>query len=156
MEGTSTKSIHQYNARDLHNAFTRLYEQKFNQPYQVKSFIGYEMKGFKSLLSKYNVFEILCGIKKCIRVNSSTVTVHYVISSPKDYIPEANAEVQWMVSEYGTPEIKTKFRELLFTDSKWFPSATENKKQKELLEELKKWTYEKEKQKGWINKNSKN
>ena len=61
-----------------------------------------------------------------------------------------------MVSEYGNAEMKNKFREFLFTDSKWFPSATENKKQKELLEELKKWAYEKEKQEGWINKNSKN
>ena len=43
MEQTSTKSIQLYNARDLHQVFTRLYEEQFQQAYQVKSFIAYEI-----------------------------------------------------------------------------------------------------------------
>jgi len=150
MEPTSTKSILLYNARDLHQTFAQLYEQKFQQKYQVKSFIGYEMKGLKVLLAKYDVWSILCGIRNCIKVNTKTVTVHYVISSPKEYLSDSNAEIQWMVSEYGTPEMKTKWRELLLSTSQWFPSATQNKRQKILVKELQGWAYEKEKQKGWV------
>ena len=150
MEPTSTKSILLYNARDLHQTFAQLYEQKFQQKYQVKSFIGYEMKGLKALLAKYDVWSILCAIRNSIKVNTKTVTVHYVISAPKEYLPDSNAEIQWMVSEYGTPEMKTKWREFLLFTSQWFPSATQNKRQKVLLQELQGWVYEKEKQQGWV------
>ena len=67
MEQTSTKSIQLYNARDLHQVFTRLYEEQFQQAYQVKSFIGYEMKGLKNLLDKYDAWSILCAIRTCIK-----------------------------------------------------------------------------------------
>ena len=150
MEPTSTKSILLYNARDLHQTFVQLYERKFQQKYLVKSFIGYEMKGLKALLVKYDVWSILCAIRNCIKVNTKTVTVHYVISSPKEYLPDSNAEIQWMVSEYGTPEMKIKWREFLLLTSQWFPSSTQNKRQKSLLLELQGWVYEKEKQQGWV------
>ena len=132
MEQTSTKSIQLYNARDLHQVFTRLYEEQFQQAYQVKSFIGYEMKGLKNLLDKYDAWSILCAIRTCIKSHSSSVTVHYVISDAKSYIPDSHAELRWMVGEYGTPEIKEKFREFLFGTSRWFPSGSQNKKQQEL------------------------
>ena len=150
MEPISTKSILLYNSRDLHQTFVQLYEQKFQQKYLVKSFIGYEMKGLKALLGKYDVWSILCAIRNCIKVNTKTVTVHYVISSPKEYLPDSNAEIQWMVSEYGTPEMKIKWREFLLLTSQWFPSSTQNKRQKSLLQELQGWVYEKEKQQGWV------
>ena len=150
MEPISTKSILLYNSRDLHQTFVQLYEQKFQQKYLVKSFIGYEMKGLKALLVKYDVWSILCAIRNCIKVNTKTVTVHYVISSPKEYLPDSNAEIQWMVSEYGTPEMKIKWREFLLLTSQWFPSSTQNKRQKSLLQELQGWVYEKEKQQGWV------
>ena len=150
MEPISTKSILLYNSRDLHQTFVQLYEQKFQQKYLVKSFIGYEMKGLKALLGKYDVWSILCAIRNCIKVNTKTVTVHYVISSPKEYLPDSNAEIQWMVSEYGTPEMKIKWREFFFLTSQWFPSSTQNKRQKSLLQELQGWVYEKEKQQGWV------
>ena len=155
MEQTSTKSIQLYNARDLHQVFTRLYEEQFQQAYQVKSFIGYEMKGLKNLLDKYDAWSILCAIRTCIKSHSSSVTVHYVISDAKSYIPDSHAELRWMVGEYGTPEIKEKFREFLFGTSRWFPSGSQNKKQQELLESIKEWVYEYEKQKGWVDKTSK-
>ena len=150
MEPTSTKSILLYNSRDLHQTFVQLYEQKFQQKYLVKSFIGYEMKGLKALLGKYDVWSILCAIRNCIKVNTKTVTVHYVISSPKEYLPDSNAEIQWMVSEYGTPEMKIKWREFLLLTSQWFPSSTQHNHQKVLLEELRGWVHEKEKQQGWV------
>ena len=150
MEPTSTKSILLYNARDLHQTFVQLYERKFQQKYLVKSFIGYEMKGLKALLVKYDVWSILCAIRNCIKVNTNTVTVHYVISSPKEYLPDSNAEIQWMVSEYGTPEMKIKWREFLLLTSQWFPSSTQHNHQKVLLEELRGWVHEKEKQQGWV------
>ena len=150
MEPTSTKSILLYNARDLHQTFVQLYERKFQQKYLVKSFIGYEMKGLKALLNKYDVWSVLCAIRNCIKVNDKNVTVHYVISSPKEYIPDTNGEIQWMVSEYGTPAMKTKWREFLLSTSQWFPSATQNKRQKVLLQELQGWVHEKEKQQGWV------
>ena len=155
MEQTSTKSIQLYNARDLHQVFTRLYEEQFQQAYQVKSFIGYEMKGLKNLLDKYDAWSILCAIRTCIKSHSSSVTVHYVISDAKSYIPDSHAELRWMVGEYGTPEIKEKFREFLFGTSRWFPSGSQNKKQQELLESIKEWVYEEEKQKGWVDITSK-
>ena len=150
MEPISTKSILLYNSRDLHQTFVQLYEQKFQQKYLVKSFIGYEMKGLKALLGKYDVWSILCAIRNCIKVNTKTVTVHYVISSPKEYLPDSNAEIQWMVSEYGTPEMKIKWREFLLLTSQWFPSSTQHNHQKVLLEELRGWVHEKEKQQGWV------
>ena len=150
MEPTSTKSILLYNARDLHQTFVQLYERKFQQKYLVKSFIGYEMKGLKALLVKYDVWSILCAIRNCIKVNTNTVTVHYVISSPKEYLPDSNAEIQWMVSEYGTPEMKIKWREFLLLTRQWFPSSTQHNHQKVLLEELRGWVHEKEKQQGWV------
>ena len=155
MERTSTKSIQLYNARDLHQVFTRLYEEQFQQAYQVKSFIGYEMKGLKNLLDKYDAWSILCAIRTCIKSHSSSVTVHYIISDAKSYIPDSHAEIRWMVGEYGTPEIKEKFREFLFGTSRWFPSGSQNKKQQELLESIKEWVHEEEKQKGWVDKTSK-
>ena len=155
MERTSTKSIQLYNARDLHQVFTRLYEEQFQQAYQVKSFIGYEMKGLKNLLDKYDVWSILCAIRTCIKANSSSVTVHYIISDAKSYVPDSHAELRWMVGEYGTPEIKEKFREFLFGTSRWFPSGSQNKRQQELLQSVKEWTYEEEKQKGWVDKTEK-
>lgn len=155
MARTSTKSIQLYNARDLHQVFTRLYEEQFQQAYQVKSFIGYEMKGLKNLLDKYDAWSILCAIRTCIKSHSSSVTVHYVISDAKSYIPDSHAELRWMVGEYGTPEIKEQFREFLFGTSRWFPSGSQNKKQQELLESIKEWVYEEEKQKGWVDKTSK-
>ena len=155
MEQTSTKSIQLYNARDLHQVFTRLYEEQFQQAYQVKSFIGYEMKGLKNLLDKYDAWSILCAIRTCIKSHSSSVTVHYVISDAKSHIPDSHAELRWMVGEYGTPEIKEKFREFLFGTSRWFPSSSQNKKQQELLESIKEWVHEEEKQKGWVDKTSK-
>ena len=81
--------------------------------------------------------------------------MHYVISDAKSYIPDSHAELRWMVGEYGTPEIKEKFREFLFGTSRWFPSGSQNKKQQELLESIKEWVYEEEKQKGWVDKTSK-
>ena len=153
MERTSTKSIRLYNARDLHQTFIRLYERKFNQPYQVKSFIGYEMKGLKTLLNQHDVFSVLCAIKTCIQTHNSAVTVHYLISDSKEYLPKENAQIQWMVSEYGSVPIKGKWREFLLCNSQWFPSATQHKRQKELLKELQEWVHEKEKEQGWLDKN---
>ena len=136
MERTSTKSIRLYNARDLHQVFTRLYEEQFQQTYQVKSFIGYEMKGLKNLLEKHDVWSILCAIRTCIKSNSSSVTVHYIISDAKAYLPDSYAELRWMVGEYGTPEIKEQFREYLFGTSRWFPSGSQYKSLHELLQSV--------------------
>ena len=144
------KNIEEYNCNDLHRIFSEEYYRKHDKDYVSTRFIGYEMKGLKVLLAKYDVWSILCAIRNCIKVNTKTVTVHYVISSPKEYLPDSNAEIQWMVSEYGTPEMKTKWRELLLSTSQWFPSATQNKRQKVLLQELQGWVYEKEKQQGWV------
>lgn len=152
MEQTSTKSILLYNARDLHQTFVRLYREVFGQEYKVKSFIGYEMKGLKQLQEKYDVWSILCAIKTCIKAHNSSVTVHYLISSPKEYVPDANAELRWMIGEYGSSELKQKLTELLLLGSQWFPSASQNRRQKDLLKELQEWVNEKETQEGWINK----
>ena len=113
------------------------------------------MKGLKNLLDKYDVWSILCAIRTCIKANSSSVTVHYIISDAKSYVPDSHAELRWMVGEYGTPEIKEKFREFLFGTSRWFPSGSQNKRQQELLQSVKEWTYEEEKQKGWVDKTEK-
>ena len=152
MAQTSTKSIRLYNARDLHQTFTGLYERKFKQPYQVKSFIGDEMKGLKTLLNQYDVFSVLCAIKTCIQTHNSSVTVHYLISDAKEYLPKEHAEIQWMVGEYGTPSTKGKWREFLLCNSQWFPSATQHQRQKELLKELQGWVHEKETKQGWLDK----
>lgn len=151
MERISTKNIQLYNARDLHQTFVRLYEHKFHKPYQVKSFIGYEMKGLKILLTKYDIFSILCAIKTCIQTHDSAVTVHYLLSDTQEYLPtKNNAEVQWMVSDYGTPSIKNKWWEFSFCSSQWFPSATQHKKEQELLVELKEWADAEKKNQGWV------
>jgi hypothetical protein len=151
MGQTSTKNIQSFNARDLHQTFVRLYDQKFHKAYQVKSFIGYEMKGLKSLLAKHDVFSILCAIKTCIQSHNSEVTVHYLLSDMKEYLPtKDNAEVQWLVGDYGDSDTKHKWREFLLCSSQWFPSATQYKKQKELLVELKEWANAEKKKQGWV------
>ena len=79
------------------------------------------------------------------------MTVHYLLSDTKEYLPtKNNAEVQWMVSDYGTPSIKNKWWEFSFCSSQWFPSATQHKKEQELLVELKEWADAEKKNQGWV------
>ena len=145
MERTSTKSIHQYNARDLHNAFTRLYEQKFNQPYQVKSFIGYEMKLLKGLLEVHDVFAILCGIVSCIKRNSDTVHIPYFVAGIKFYLSsDDNPELQWKVFASNKKEYMDKWKQLRMFKAKWLPKATDKRRMEELEKELMECTNEKE------------
>ena len=108
------------------------------------------MKGLKNLLNTHDIFSVLCAIKTCIQAHDSSVTVHYLLSDTKEYLPSANAEMQWMVSDYGSPAVKSNWWEFVFCNNAWFPSSTQHKRKQELLVELKEWVNAEKKKQGWI------
>ena len=139
----STKLIIDYNQRDIYTLFMELYKEKYGADYRGAGFIGNEMHKLQEVILEYGASQIACATLNCIASNDRTVNVPYFVAGIKFYLVPYNPDIYWAVHREGTPEIKRLWKKFLFLDAVWLPSATQRKKYKEALQELREWAYEK-------------
>jgi hypothetical protein len=127
------------NAKDLYSLFNTLYKEKHGVEYKGVGFIGNEMKKMREVVDEHGSGNVACAISNCIRNNDRTVNVPYFTTGIKYYLIPYNPEIYWFVKYYGNPKMKKLFREYMFLDSTWLPSASKRTKRKEILQVLKEW-----------------
>ena len=131
--------INNLNAKDLYSLFNTLYNEKHGRDYKGVGFIGNEMKKMREVVDEFGSGNVACAISNCIRNNDRTVNVPYFTAGIKYYLVPYNPEIYWFVKYYGTPKVKKLFREYMFLDSTWLPSASKRIKRKEILKKLNDW-----------------
>tara|TARA_R110000824_G_scaffold347141_2_gene533936 strand:+ start:1275 stop:1757 length:483 start_codon:yes stop_codon:yes gene_type:complete len=138
-----TKHVDNYNTKDLYNLFCQLYEEKHKKSYAGSGFIGNEFHVLKNALQEHGSIQLLCATVNCISNNDKTVTVPYFIAGLKHYLVPYNPYVYWAVKRDGTDEIKKLWKEFLFLDATWLPSASQRRRYKDVLSDLTEWAYAK-------------
>ena len=139
----ATKHVDDYNAKDLYDLFCLLYEEKYQISYTGAGFIGNELHVLKNALQEYGSSQLVCATLNCISNNDRTVNVPYFIAGIRHYLISYNPYVYWAVKRYSTNEIIKLWKEFLFLDATWLPSASQRRRYKEVLAELMEWAYEK-------------
>jgi hypothetical protein len=136
-------ALNSLNAKDLYNLFSTLYKEKHKFDYQGVGFIGNEMHKLKNSLEEYGSAHVACAILNCINRNDKTVSIPYFTAGVKYYMVPDNPEIYWSIKKYGTPKMKKLWREYMFLDSIWLPTATKRQRLKEVIKELREWAYAK-------------
>lgn len=131
------------NSKDLYSLFNTLYKEKYGVEYKGVGFIGNEMKKMREVIDEFGSGNVACAISNCIRNNDRTVNVPYFTAGIKYYLIPHNPEIYWFIKYYGNPATKKLFREYIFLDSTWLPTASKRKRRKEILQILKEWVQEK-------------
>lgn len=136
-------TIDDYNTKDLYDLFCILYEEKHKLTYTGVGFIGNEFHILKKALQEYGSSQLVCATLNCISNNDRTVSVPYFIAGIRYYLVSYNPYVYWAVKRYSTDAISKLWKEFLFLDATWLPSASKRRRHKEVLAELMEWAYEK-------------
>ena len=136
-------NIDDYNAKDLYDLFRSLYEEKHKLAYTGVGFIGHELHVLKNALQEHGSSQLVCATLNCITSNDRTVNVPYFIAGIRHYLISYNPYVYWAVKRYSTNEIIKLWKEFLFLDATWLPSASQRRRYKEVLAELTEWAYAK-------------
>ena len=139
----TTNTIEKLNAKDIYSLFQTLYQEKYGFEYKGVGFIGNEMHNLREILDEHGSPHVACAVLNCIASNDRTVNIPYFAAGIKYYIVPYNPIIYWCVKRFGTPEILKLWKRFLFLDSVWLPSATQRKKCKTIIQELKVWSYEK-------------
>ena len=137
------QNIEEYNAKDLYELFCTLYEEKHKRAYTGVGFIGNEMHVLKNALQEHGSSQLVCATLNCISNNDIMVNVPYFIAGIRHYLISYNPHIYWAVKRYSTDEIRQLWREFLFLDATWLPSASQRQRYKEVLAELTEWAYAK-------------
>ena len=139
----STITLDKLNAQGIYTLFQTLYKEKHGIEYKGVGFIGNEMHKLREVLDEYGSSSVACATLNCINANSKSVSVPYFVAGIKYYLVSYNPDVYWAVKRYSTPTIKKLWRNYMFLDSVWFPTATQRAKRKQVLQELREWAYAK-------------
>jgi hypothetical protein len=131
------------NAKDLYNLFSTLYKEKHGVDYEGVGFIGNEMHKLKNSIEEHGSAHVACAILNCINRNDRTVSVPYFTAGARYYMVPDNPEIYWSIKRYGTPKMKKLWREYMFLDSVWLPTATKRQRLKEVIKQLREWAYAK-------------
>ena len=138
-----TKDVDSYNAKDLYNLFCELYQEKHHVSYTGAGFIGNELHVLKQAIHDHGSIQLLCATLNCISNNDRTVNVPYFIAGIRHYLVSYNPYIYWAVKRSGTNEIKKLWKEFLFLDATWLPSASQRRRYKDVLADLTEWAYAK-------------
>ena len=136
-------NIDKYNAKDLYDLFCSLYEEKHGAVYTGSGFIGNELHVLKNALQEHGSVQLVCATLNCITNNDRTVNVPYFIAGIRHYLISYNPYIYWAVKRYSTNEIIKLWKEFLFLDATWLPSASQRRRYKEVLADLMEWAYAK-------------
>jgi hypothetical protein len=125
-----------YNSKDLFEEFKALYSRKHKQEYEPKNFIGNELRSLKLLLDKYSTYEILSAMYNFIARNGSGISVNYFTNGIKYYLTDHDPKLYWSIMSSPNPSVKKKWRAFTILNSKWLPTATDQKRLASLEKEL--------------------
>jgi hypothetical protein len=139
----NTVLINKFNARDIYQLFSSLYQEKYNIGYKGVGFIGNEMHGLREILDEHGAARVACATINCIDSAPRTVNIPYFVAGINSYLVPYNLDVYWAVKRYSTPEIQRLWKKFLLLDSVWFPSATKRAEYKVVLQKLQEWAHEK-------------
>ena len=131
------------NAKDLYKLFSALYKEKHGVDYSGVGFIGNEMHKLRNSIDEHGSVHVACAILNCINRNDRKVSVPYFIAGIRYYMIPDNPEIYWSIKRYGNPKMKKLWREYMFLDSAWLPTASKRKRLKEVIKELREWAYAK-------------
>ena len=131
------------NAKDLYKLFSALYKEKHGVDYSGVGFIGNEMHKLRNSIDEHGSAHVACAILNCINRNARKVSVPYFIAGIRYYMIPDNPEIYWSIKRYGNPKMKKLWREYMFLDSAWLPTASKRKRLKEVIKELREWAYAK-------------
>tara|TARA_R110000744_G_scaffold273606_4_gene386814 strand:- start:747 stop:1220 length:474 start_codon:yes stop_codon:yes gene_type:complete len=137
----TTKILAEYNAKDLYDLFNLLYFETYTTTYGGAGFIGNEFHLLKTALDEYGSAQIACAMLNCFSINTKTINVPYFIAGLKNYLVSYNPYIYWAVRRQSTKDIKKLWREFLFLDAVWLPTAKQRTRYKEVLEQLRMWAY---------------
>jgi hypothetical protein len=141
-----SKNPQEYNAKDIFNIFSALYNDKFGHDYVVARFIGHEMHLIKEALIEHGGYKIACAAYNGVRANDRSVNIPYIMAGLRYYIPTTSAKIYWFIHMDGTVDMKKKWKRGEILGATWLPSATQHIQLKEISDDLRIWANEKEKQ----------
>ena len=124
-------ALDKLNAKDLYELFGALYKEKYKAEYKGVGFIGNEMHKLKNNIEEHGSAHVACAILNCINRNDRKVSVPYFTAGIRYYMIPDN------------PKMRKLWREYMFLDSAWLPTASKRKRLKEVIKELREWAYAK-------------
>ncbi len=128
--------VDELNAKDIYELFSSLYKEKHNLEYQGFGWIGNEMHSLRNILDEYGSAQVACSVLNCIINNDSTVTIPYFAAGIKYYLTDIDPKLYWSIMSSPNPSVKKKWRAFTILNSKWLPTATDQKRLASLEKEL--------------------
>ena len=101
------------------------------------------MHKLKNNIEEHGSAHVACAILNCINRNDRKVSVPYFTAGIRYYMIPDNPEIYWSIKRYGNPKMRKLWREYMFLDSAWLPTASKRKRLKEVIKELREWAYAK-------------
>ena len=141
------KKFKDYNAKDLHEQFQKLYKEIHDESYDYNNgknkspfpFIGDEIKALKKLKDSEDIFDILCAMFNAIGQNTTYFSVLNFISSYERYKTKNDPKLYWHIIISNNKKIKDAWFRLNILKATWFTSAEKNKEVKLLESKFEKW-----------------
>ena len=110
---------------------------------ELNDLLKIQNQDLKNSIEEHGSAHVACAILNCINRNDRKVSVPYFTAGIRYYMIPDNPEIYWSIKRYGNPKMRKLWREYMFLDSAWLPTASKRKRLKEVIKELREWAYAK-------------